>query len=240
MKDTLKLNNSSVKMVAHRGLSGIELENTASAFVAAGNRSYFGIETDVHRTSDGQFVVIHDDTTKRVGLDNLVVEETTSETLRALHLYDKDGQRGRSDLRIPSLQEYTQICKKYGKVSVLELKNRFTAEDIAKIVEIIRAEGWLEETIFISFNLDNLIDLRAMLPEQPAQFLISKFPDDLIDTLKKHNLDLDIYYKALTKENAKAAIDAGIHINVWTVDELEDAQRMIDCGVEYITSNIIE
>jgi len=240
MKDTLKLNNSSVKMVAHRGLSGIELENTASAFVAAGNRSYFGIETDVHRTSDGQFVVIHDDTTKRVGLDNLVVEETTYETLRALHLCDKDGQRGRSDLRIPSLQEYTQICKKYGKVSVLELKNRFTAEDIAKIVEIIRAEGWLEETIFISFNLDNLIDLRAMLPEQPAQFLISKFPDDLIDTLKKHNLDLDIYYKALTKENAKAAIDAGIHINVWTVDELEDAQRMIDCGVEYITSNIIE
>lgn len=240
MKDTLKLNNSSVKMVAHRGLSGIELENTASAFVAAGNRSYFGIETDVHRTSDGQFVVIHDDTTKRVGLDNLVVEETTYETLRALHLCDKDGQRGRSDLRIPSLQEYTQICKKYGKVSVLELKNRFTAEDIAKIVEIIRAEGWLEETIFISFNLDNLIDLRAMLPEQPAQFLISKFPDDLIDTLKKHNLDLDIYYKVLTKENAKAAIDAGIHINVWTVDELEDAQRMIDCGVEYITSNIIE
>lgn len=240
MKDTLKLNNSSVKMVAHRGLSGIELENTASAFVAAGNRSYFGIETDVHRTSDGQFVVIHDDTTKRVGLDNLVVEETTYETLRALHLCDKDGQRGRSDLRIPSLQEYTQICKKYGKVSVLELKNRFTAEDIAKIVEIIRAEGWLEETIFISFNLDNLIDLRAMLPEQPAQFLISKFPDDLIDTLKKHNLDLDIYYKVLTKENAKAAIDAGIHINVWTVDELEDALRMIDCGVEYITSNIIE
>ena len=108
-KDTIRL-NSDMRMVAHRGLSGLELENTASAFVAAGNRSYFGIETDVHRTSDGQFVVIHDDTTKRVALDDLRVEETTFETLRSLRLVDKDGKKGRWDLRIPSLQEYIQIC----------------------------------------------------------------------------------------------------------------------------------
>lgn len=41
------------KMVAHRGLSGIERENTLLAFVAAGNRSYWGIECDVHVTKDG-------------------------------------------------------------------------------------------------------------------------------------------------------------------------------------------
>lgn len=54
-------------MIAHRGVSGIECENTAAAFVTAGNRSYFGIETDVHRTADGQYIIIHDDDTKRVG-----------------------------------------------------------------------------------------------------------------------------------------------------------------------------
>ena len=44
-------------MVAHRGLSGIEKENTCSAFVAACNRAtYFAVETDVHRPVDGQFV----------------------------------------------------------------------------------------------------------------------------------------------------------------------------------------
>ena len=53
-------------MVAHRGLSGLETENTCAAFVAAGNRSYFGIETDVHRTKDGKYVVFHDDTTGRL------------------------------------------------------------------------------------------------------------------------------------------------------------------------------
>lgn len=242
MKDTLRLNNDKVLMVAHRGLSGIELENTASAFVAAGNRSYYGIETDVHRTGDGQFVVIHDDTTKRVGIDDMKVEETTYETLRALQLADKDGVRGRSDLRIPSLLEYTQICKKYGKVSVLELKNHFEPADMDKIIEIIKGEGWLENTIFISFDLDNLIYLRSVLPEQPAQYLIGTFSDELLDVLVKYNLDLDIYYKTvtLTPERIKAVHDAGHKVNVWTVDSLEDAQRMIEYGVDFITSNIIE
>ena len=51
--DTIKIENKAVKMVAHRGLSGIEKENTCSAFVAACNRAtYFAVETDVHRTPD--------------------------------------------------------------------------------------------------------------------------------------------------------------------------------------------
>ena len=43
--NTIKFEKGNVGVVAHRGLSGIERENTASAFVAAGNRSYYGIET---------------------------------------------------------------------------------------------------------------------------------------------------------------------------------------------------
>lgn len=242
MKDTLKLNKGSVLMVAHRGLSGIELENTASAFVAAGNRSYYGVETDVHRTGDGKFVVIHDDTTKRVGIDNLVVEETTYDTLRALQLADKDGQRGRSDLRIPSLLEYIQICKKYGKICVLELKNHFQPADVDAIIDIIRGEEWLEQTIFISFDLDNLIYLRTVLPEQPAQYLISRFTDELLDILVKYNLDLDIYFNAegFTADRVKAVHDAGHKVNVWTVDTIEAGERMVEYGVDFITSNILE
>ena len=91
--DTIKIENKAVKMVAHRGLSGIEKENTCSAFVAACNRAtYFAVETDVHRTVDGQFVIFHDDNTARVGLDHLVIEESTFETLRKLQLVDIDGK----------------------------------------------------------------------------------------------------------------------------------------------------
>lgn len=66
--DTIRINSGSTKIIAHRGLSGIERENTCPAFVAAGNRSYFGIETDVHITNEGKFVIIHDETTEKVSM----------------------------------------------------------------------------------------------------------------------------------------------------------------------------
>jgi glycerophosphoryl diester phosphodiesterase len=240
--NTIKFDKKNTKIIAHRGLSGIERENTNAAFVAAGNRSYYGIETDVHRTADGKFVVIHDDDTKRVGIDKLMVEQTTFETLRSLHLVDKDGKRGRNDLRIPSLQEYIQICHKYGKVSVLELKNHFEDEDIDKIIEIVRAQEHLQDTIFISFDLPNLIYLRSVLPEQPAQYLVGGFTGEVLEALKKYSLDLDMNYRSvtMTKELVDRLHAEGILINVWTVDRLEDAQRMVEYGVDFITSNIIE
>lgn len=64
--DTIKVEGASAKFIAHRGLSGIETENTVAAFLAAANRSYYGIETDVHLTKDGKFILIHDDRTKRL------------------------------------------------------------------------------------------------------------------------------------------------------------------------------
>ena len=240
MNDTLKLNGNKPKMIAHRGMSGIELENTCSAFVAAGNRSYFGIETDVHRTADGQFIIIHDDNTQRVAGDEMIVEKTYYETLRAIRLVDKDGAKGRKDLLMPSLREYISICKKYEKVAVLELKNHFRPADIDSIIAIIREQEYLENTIFISFDLPNMICIRERLPEQKAQFLISEYTDWLLDTLKKEKLDLDIKYVALTKERVDALHAAGIEVNCWTVDTLEDAQRMTEYGVDYITSNIVE
>ncbi|MBQ2027996.1 MAG: hypothetical protein II481_01015 [Clostridia bacterium] len=240
MNDTLKLNGNKPKMIAHRGMSGIELENTCSAFVAAGNRSYFGIETDVHRTADGQFIIIHDDNTKRVAGDEMIVEKTCYETLRAIRLVDKDGAKGRKDLLMPSLREYIRICKKYEKIAVLELKNHFRPADIDSIIAIIREEEYLENTIFISFDLPNMICIRERLPEQKAQFLISEYTDWLLETLRKEKLDLDIKYVALTKERVDALHAAGIEVNCWTVDTLEDAQRMTEYGVDYITSNIVE
>ena len=221
-------------------MSGLEMENTASAFVAAGQRSYYGIETDVHRTADGQFIIIHDDNTKRVAGDEMIVEQTSFRTLRSLRLLDTDGQQGRGDLILPSLREYIGICKKYDKAAVLELKNHFIPEDIDKIIDIIRQEDYLDQVIFISFDLPNMICIRERLPQQQAQFLISSVPDWLLDTLQKYRLDLDIKHTVLAREYVDALHAAGIKVNVWTVNTPEDAQRAMDMGVDFITTNILE
>lgn len=238
--NTISFDKKNVKMIAHRGVSGLEMENTNPAFVAAGNRSYFGIETDVHVTADGKFAIIHDDHTNRVSDVDLAVEESTMEELQSICLYDREKGKYRTDLHIPVLSEYISICKKYDKKAVLELKNRMKPEDIAQIVEVIRQQDYLENVIFISFSWDNLIDLRKIEPEQKAQFLIGKQEDDLVEKLIAAKLDLDIYHKALTKELIDALHANGREVNCWTVDAPEDGELYASWGVDYITSNILE
>lgn len=239
--NTIKFEKKNVKMVAHRGLSGLEKENTCAAFVAAGNReSYFGIETDVHRTADGRFVVFHDDNTARVGVDSLVIEDSTFDTLRKLQLTDIDGKRGRADLCIPTLEEYIGICKKYEKRCVLELKNQFKAADVYKVVAAIERMGYLDQVIFISFQLKNLVYLRRRYPQQPAQYLLDKWDDGALDTLKKYNLGLDIRYTSLTKDIVDQVHGAGLEVNCWTVNAKEDGEALAAMGVDYITTNILE
>ena len=238
--DTIKINAGKTLMVAHRGVSGIEKENTHAAFVAAGNRSHYGIETDVHRTLDGKYVCFHDDTTGRVAIDNLVVEESTFDTLRNLLLTDVDGKKGRTDLRIPTLQEYIQICKKYDKVAVLELKNHFPEEDVIRIIEIIQQEGYLSNVIFISFDFENMLTIRRLLPKQRAQYLTVKYSEELVEQLVNERLDLDILHEALTKENIEYMHSRGIAINCWTVDDPARGEELASWGVDFITSNILE
>lgn len=238
--NSIKLDTRTAKMIAHRGLSGIEKENTNAAFIAAGNRSYFGIETDVHKTVDGKFVIIHDDTTGRVAVDDLEVEKSTFETLRKLSLCDTDDKKGRADLHIPTLTEYISTCKRYEKIAVLELKNAFTSDEIAAICAEINACGYLDSVIFISFVFENLVRLRELYPESNAQFLVDSYSDDLPQLLAKHAFDLDIRYTELTAERIAAVHAVGAKVNCWTCNDKDRGEQLCEWGVDFITSNILE
>ena len=253
--DTIKFNRKNVQVVAHRGLCGIEPENTVSAFIAAGNRSYFGIECDVHVTKDGKFVVIHDSATGRVSATDINVEESTFEEVRKVlldnisrtervELGDDVHFSDRSDLVIPEMHEYIKVCKKYGKKCVLEIKNKMEPHYIEKMIEEIRKLDYLENVIFIGANIENLIEVRRILPEQKIQCLVAihynPYGKELLDILNKYSFDLDMYYKLLTKEIIDEVHAKGHIVNCWTLDEKEEAEKMVELGVDQITTNILE
>ena len=238
-KKTIVFDKKDTQVIAHRGLSGIELENTVPSFHLAGKLSYYGIETDVHKSADGKYVVIHDDTTARVSLADFAVERTSSEVLRQVKLNSPYGSVS-NDYYIPFLEEYIRICKQYGKIAILELKNRFEEADIIEIAELIKREGYLDRTTFISFDLSNLLSLRLNYPEQEAQFLTCRYSNDLITTLTEYKLDLDIYFRELNGERINALHKKGIKVNCWTVNSKRAAERLAAWGVDYITTNILE
>lgn len=241
--DTIKLDAQDTRVIAHRGLSGIERENTCPAFVAAANRSYFGIESDVRKTSDGRFVMIHDETSARItnGRDEFRISETDLETLSHIKLPDIDGNVLRSDIRIPTLEDYVSICKKYGKRCILEVKEPLSREDARSLISELSVLDYLSGVTFISFVYENCTLLRELLPDSEIQFLTdAEINGTLIDKLAANRFDLDIYYKRLTKENVSLLHSRGIKVNCFTCDDPGTARLLIDAGVDYITTNILE
>ena len=242
--DTIKIESKQTKIIAHRGLSGIERENTCPAFVAAGNRSYFGIETDVHITKDGKFVIIHDETTDRVSLGqyNINVEKSDYSAVQNIVLPDLDKTTTRQDIRIPLLSEYIKICKKYNKICVLEVKNHFMEGALVRMIEEIKKTDYIENVVFISFDLENCVNIRKLLPKNDVQWLTEEkdITQELINILCGNRLNLDIYYKHLTAENIKLLHSNGIKVNCWTCDNKDEAERLVEFGVDFITTNILE
>ena len=145
---------------------------------------------------------------------------------------------------MPSLEEYISICKRYEKTAVLEFKRTMLPDAIWEIVSIIRKMDYLDHVIFISFSLDNLIALHRKYPGQPAQLLVGadfvkgRTTEQMIEILKEHHLDIDAEFTAVTADSVQN--EAGIKVNVWTPDSIEDGEKMIDFGVDFITSNILE
>ncbi len=108
-------------IVGHRGAAGYEPENTLLSFQKAIEIGVDWIELDVHRSSDGHLMVIHDDTVDRTTRGHGKVSEMTLAELKKL-----DAGKGQ---KIPTLQEAIDFMK--GKVRVIiEIKQEGTEADV--------------------------------------------------------------------------------------------------------------
>lgn len=237
--DTIKINKKNTLMVAHRGSSRIERENTNAAFLVAGVKSYYGIETDVHVTKDGKIIVCHDDNILRVTGVDMVIEDSMYEDLIKQKILDFDSTT-RSDLVFPTLEDYLRICMKYEKHGFLELKNKMDEKYIYDIVDKVIELDYFDNITFISFFAENLIHIRNKYKDAKIQFLCCEFNDDILNMLLRYRFGLDIHFEAVTKELIDKLHSYGIDVNCWTVNIDHIAEKLVNYGIDMITSDILE
>jgi len=229
-----------VKMIAHRGYSGIEQENTMAAFIAASNRSYYGIELDVHLTNDGVFVICHDGDVKRVSPFDYEIKNTSYNKLAEITLYDKVDKEVKSHLRIPTLKDYLLLATKYKKHSFIEIKPEFNDEEIKRLFYEISKYSNLANISIISFKYSNLEKMRNFSKTISLQYLANRSNFEVLEQCKRINADLDVHYKHIEKCDIDLYHNQGLKVNVWTIDSIEIAEKFSRWGVDFITTNILE
>lgn len=238
--NTVKIDKYFKGMIAHRGLSGIETENTINAFTAAANRSYYGMECDVHPTKDNHLVISHDDTLLRLGMLNLFIPSFRYEELRKFSLIDRKTGNLSENIYIPLFTDYLLICKTYKKHAIVELKGNLTNNHVDDLIGIIRSMGMTEKTTIISFDGRYLLYIKKNYPEFDLYLLSGQASDQILEFCEKNQIGLDVKYDAIDEAAVKRLHLVGLKVNVWTVDDKEMAEKLIKMGVDYITTNILE
>ena len=238
------------EMVAHRGLNTIEPENSTAAFGAAGQNSIFwGIESDVYDTSDGELVMIHDSTLNRTvniaETDPNYSASINNLSFNTIESYYLKGGEG-ANLRVPTLKEYLQICKTFNKYAVLELKGISQYSSLQKVIQTIQETGMTNQTVLISFHLGWLENVYNNISGGSSIPMLALYSNALTDenyTYITHCgfAGVDQYWKVATNTELLACQKLNLAYGVWTIGTDSTSQNtassLVKLGMDLVTLN---
>ena len=221
------------QVVAHRGYWKAEgaAQNSIASLLAAGRIGAYGSEFDVNLTTDGALVVNHDFTFK-----GLTIYETPLADLRCDTLLLSNGEI------LPTLDEYLEASLQYPDMKlVFELKSKgetdYEAVAIPASIDAIQRYGVADRVEFISFSLSACQEFARLMPDNRVEYLGGD-----IAPAKLHEMGItgiDYHYSVFDEhpEWVKEAHELGMIVNAWTVDQQQDIRRMLELGVDHITTN---
>ncbi|GAB4116512.1 MAG: glycerophosphodiester phosphodiesterase family protein [Roseiflexaceae bacterium] len=223
-------------VIGHRGASRYAPENTMPAIELAQRQGADMVEFDVQQTSDGVLVLFHDDTTERWDGQKRLASTCTWAELQQLDI---------GGARVASLAEVCQYAREHNLQMNVELKQVGIGTAVATLLREERVEDLV---LFSSFAEEALQEVAAAAPHIPRGYLMGN------DTLRPDVRFRESWpFLALKRMEAQAwhpthliplALQviplvrrAGYRVNVWTVNEPEMMQKLIDLQVDGIITD---
>jgi glycerophosphoryl diester phosphodiesterase len=233
-------------VVAHRGASLEQPENTIEAFEAAIDAGADAVEFDVRVTADGVAVVMHDpDVSRTTNGIGLVPELTLSDIQRL-----KISLPGGGAARVPTLEEALG-CLAGRAGADIEIKNLpgepgFTSdreEAVEATLEALDEVGFPGPVIVSSFNAQSIARSRQLRPEVSTGLLTS-YDVDATEALTRavgegHPWVLPFVVKVLEAGEGFCAEvrEAGAGLGVWIADDPSMARTLFAWGVDAVATN---
>lgn len=229
--------------IAHRGSRLLWPENTMEAFSGAVALGYQHLETDLHITSDGVLVCIHDDTLDRTTSGEGPVEDVTLSELEGLDAGYRhasgDGYafRGRG-IKVPTFEE---LASSFPDASlVVDLKTDGLVDALAALIE---REVLHDRLIVGSFDDDRLDEFRKATSGNVATstgpamarlwVIASRVGRGAGGDAQALQVPIQIRGVRVVDERLlRVAHESEMQVHVWTVNDRDEMERLLDIGVD--------
>lgn len=234
-----------MKVFAHRGASGDYPENTMLAFSKALSIGVDGIELDVHKSKDGQLVVIHDEDVQRTFRGKGLIKDYTLEEIKNF-MCRKFEFVEKENCKVPKLREVFQLIKNEDIILNIEAKTDLIHYDLEQdLLDLIDEYGIKDKILISSFNhkclgilhnLDNSFKYGALYEyekDYAPQANVVEHALSLNINVYSINLSQDL----VSKEVVDLAHKNNIKVFVYTVNKPNAMREMIKLNVDGVFSD---
>ena len=182
---------------------------------------------------------MHDDTVDRTTDGTGRVDELTYAEIREMTVDEGNNVEKYPGTKVPTLEEYLDVCKEYGLHPVIEIKSSTDPAYLDEVAEILSAREEKDMFYVISFGREICVRMKELMPSLPVYLLIDYIgvtQEDIDFAVNNHLDGMDIHV-FLPDDYIKAVKRSGLDIFVWTIDDLDNAERFYSFGINAITTN---
>ena len=220
------------KIIAHRGVTRNDQENTLPAYHQAFSEGADGLEIDVRLSKDEKPIIFHDEDTSRLFKKNLEIKNTTFIELEAL---------GNNENRIPLLDEVLDFLPQ-NKECFIEIKSD---ANTVPFLDKLRIEK--KNITFLSFDKNVVLALKKRFPNklvfqsfhmlQIERYGIKK----ILEFYKNGNSDgLSIDIRGLSNKTIDKILEKKIDLIIWTLNSMERLKELSKKNIRAIITDEVK
>lgn len=225
-------------VIAHRGGRKWAPENTMIGFKKSMDAGCDGVELDIHRCKSGELVVIHDETLDRTTDGKGLIKDFTYDEIKKFSAGKWYGKEFESE-RVPLLSEVLDAFD--GKMLInIEIKNTpieyVGIED--DLINLLKNYKHPEKIMISSFDHELIRRIHKKSPIYEVAFLDASIIADVGEYGKKLGATAwNAAHYELRPDAVKRAQEAGLSVNVWTVDGTADWKKSMEWNVDGIVTD---
>lgn len=219
------------KIIAHRGYTTGNVENTISGLVSAASAGADLIEIDIQQTADGEFVVFHDRTLRRLTGKNGAIANMTLGELKTLTIH----ANGFND-KISSLDDFIEVAKALDVALLIELKvhGKETEDVLPKLVEKLKVYKVLDTHYVQSSDLQMMAQLKKLAPNLRVGIVYALNIGPMVETVDFISLEESWITDQLIAELKQQKMD----LFVWTLNKDHSLQEFIEKNVNGVITDL--